>query len=80
MGIGFDVVVENLQLADDRGRPRTDDRGLPLFQAHTTIVLIRNHPDGQHILKIPLNDEAKKELIKKLTGGVIVPPNSSVQL
>lgn len=40
-----------------------------------TLVLIVPLPDGQRVIRVPFNREAKTELIRQLTGGIVVPSN-----
>ncbi len=74
MGIGFDVVTENLQKTDPKdGQPLFDGHGLPQLEEFTTLVLILPSPDTQRVIKIPFSPESKQELLRKLTGGIVVP-------
>lgn len=72
LGIGFDVVVERLPVADERGNVVHDAHGLPKTQEHSTLVLILNEPGVQRVVRVPFAGEAKAELIRKLTGGIVV--------
>ena len=72
VGIGFDVVVEHLPVADERGNVVHDAHGLPKTQEHTTLLLIVNEAGVQRVVRVPFAGEAKAELIRKLTGGIIV--------
>lgn len=73
VGIGFDVITEHLPQQDERGNIIHDATGLPKTVEHTTLVLILNEPGGQRVVRIPFQEESRQELIRKLTGGVIVP-------
>ena len=78
VGIGFDVVVEQLPVADDRGNVIHDALGVPKTQESSTLVLILQEPGVQRVVRIPFMAESKAELLRKLTGGVIVPANGSI--
>lgn len=72
VGITFDVQVERSQVGDERGRPVHDAHGLPKVVEHTTLVLIVPLPDGQRVVRVPFTDDAKRTLVQKLTGGIVV--------
>jgi hypothetical protein len=80
MGIGYDVITEHLPQTDERGRPMHDGKGLPITLEHTTLVLICPMPDGQRIVRIPFREEARQQLIQKLTGGIVIPTNGAPHL
>lgn len=75
VGVGFDVVVEQLPVADERGNVIHDALGVPKTEEHTTLVLILNDPGCQRIVRVPFGADAKQTLLKKLTGGIIVAGN-----
>jgi hypothetical protein len=76
VGIGFDVVTEHLPVADDQGRPVHDQFGLPKLTETPTLVLIVPLADGQRVVRIPFAGDAKQELVRKLTGGIVVPASN----
>lgn len=80
MGIGYDVIAEHLPVTDEQGRVIHDAHGLPKTLEHTTLVLILNDPGAQRVVRIPFQDEARQELIRKLTGGIIVPKGNGAHL
>lgn len=75
VGIGFDVVIEHLPVADEKGRPVHDAFGIPKTEECATIVLIQALPDGQRVVRVPFTGDAKASLIKKLTGGIVIAAN-----
>lgn len=77
VGIGYNVETEHLPQTDEHGNVLHDARGLPKTLEHTTLILILNEPAGQRIVRIPFQEEARQDLIRKLTGGIIVPPNGN---
>lgn len=75
IGVGYDIVTEHLQVAGADGQPLFDGKGLPKTMPHTTLVFIHNEPGVQVVVRIPFTEEAKQELVKKLTGGILIPAN-----
>lgn len=75
VGIGYDVVKEHLPVGDEHGRPLHDALGLPRTVEHTTLVLFVNEPGVQRVVRIPFTDDARKGLVSKLTGGIVVAAN-----
>lgn len=74
MGIGFDIVTEQAQAVDPKdGQPLHDGKGNPKLEEVATLVLIVPLPDGQRIIRIPFNADAKQKLLGKLTGGLVIP-------
>ena len=74
VGIGFDITIEQTPKTHPaNGQPLYDENGLPLTEEVTTLVLIVPLPDGQRIIRIPFSPESKQELLRKLTGGIVVP-------
>lgn len=73
--VAFDVAFERLPAAGPDGMPIHDAHGLPKTVDAATLVF--QHPPGPDgtvlIVRIPFVEEAKQELLRKLTGGVIVP-------
>lgn len=72
VGVGYDVVHEEVPVVDEHGAIVLDDRGVPRSQQQTTLVFVLNRPDGQTVVRVPFAGEAKRGLIAKLTGGIIV--------
>lgn len=72
VGIGYDVVTEHLPIGDDQGRLIHDEHGLPKTVEHTTLVIFLPLPDGQRVIRIPFAPEARQELVRKLTGGIVI--------
>lgn len=78
MGIGWDVVTEQLPAADENGNPVFDGLGQPKLIEHTTLVFVHRLPDGQRVVRIPFRADKKGELVAKLTGGIVVAPAGAV--
>lgn len=76
MEIGFDVITENLPMANPDGTPAADEHGHPLTEQFTTLVLIVNEPGVQRLIRIPFQENGRQLLLQKLTGGIIVPPSN----
>lgn len=72
LSVSYDVIVEQLPIGDEQGRPLVDETGQPKTLEHTTLVFIHQLPDGQRIVRVPFTPEAKTELVRKLTGGIVV--------
>lgn len=71
--IGFDVITENLPMANPDGTPAADEHGHPKTEQFTTLVLIVNEPGVQRIVRIPFQDNGRQLLLQKLTGGIVIP-------
>lgn len=71
--IGFDVVTENLPIANPDGTPAADEHGHPLTEQFTTLVLIVNDPGVQRLIRIPFAENGRQLLLQKLTGGIVIP-------
>jgi hypothetical protein len=78
VGVGYDVVVEQLVQTDDRGNPLYDAHGLPKKVETTTLVFLLNEPGVNRVIRIPFTGPDKETLMQKLHGGVIVAPNGSI--
>lgn len=72
IGIGFDVITEHTPVADERGNVIHDAHGLPKTQEMTTLVFVIPLPDGQHIVRVPFTADGKRQLLEKLTGGIVI--------
>lgn len=57
VGIRYDVV-------DEQGRPK--------MRTSTTLVFILDDPGAQRVVRVPFMPEAKQELVRKLTGGIVI--------
>lgn len=78
-GIGFDVIQEEIQVADEMGRLQHNPDGTPVKEPHTTLVfLLVGQAGPTRVVKVPFNEESRQQLIAKLTGGIIVPRNGTV--
>jgi hypothetical protein len=66
-----DVGADGVQLFDRHGVPKT--------RTEWVVELVDLQPTHAHVIRIPLTDEAKAELVRQLTGGVAlasqIPPN-----
>ena len=58
------VVMENGQPVFAQGAAE------PKLEVITKLLLA--NPDGSHVVVVPLNDAGKQELLRQLTGGVVV--------
>lgn len=67
---GFSLEEGEQQRATPEGLPLFAPDGSPVMEKVTTLVLIRQTPTEQEILKIPFNEEGKAKLITALSGGV----------
>lgn len=73
LGVGWDVVHEQVHAAGQDGLPLVDEHGLPVTVPHTTLVFVLNEPPhAQRVVRVPFADEARRELVTKLTGGIVV--------
>lgn len=78
-GIGYDVQTEHLPTINpETGQPTIGPDGQPETAQHTTLILIHaaGTPDPR-IIRIPFTEETRQELIRKLTGGIIIPGNGN---
>jgi len=79
VGVGFDVVSESVPVTDERGNVVHDAHGLPKMQQQTTLVFVMPRPDGQTVVRVPFNEDGRLELLRKLTGGIVVANGNGVQ-
>lgn len=69
-GYAFQVRDEP-QVAMKDGQPVFDQGSAePKLEVVTKLILA--HPSGEHTVVIPLNETGKAELIRQLTGGIVV--------
>lgn len=73
----FNVITEELPLADNRGRAVHDALGAPKMETYTSLVFVLNEPGCHRTILIPLTDDGRKELVRMLTGGIVVPTPGS---
>jgi hypothetical protein len=82
MGVGFAAYTEHLPVVDPAdGQVVRDSHGLPRTIEHLTLQFQHNNPvTGQPelIVRIPFAPEAKQELLRQITGGIVVPGNGGV--
>lgn len=72
VGVGYQVITEHLAVTDPNGNVVHDAAGLPKTQEHRTLVFILPMPDGQRVVRVPFTLEAKDELVRQLTGGIVI--------
>lgn len=77
VGVAFEVVQEQLPRGDGNGGVQLDEQLQPVMQDMTTLVFSNVTPDGRHTIKVPFDPNSKTELIRKLTGGIVVPTNGN---
>jgi hypothetical protein len=79
------VITEELQGyrfgVGQREVPVTDEQGNPVFsggaggvktRSEWIIEFVEQQPAHLHLIRVPLSDEAREELIRQLTGGIAV--------
>lgn len=64
LNVGVDITTEDYESTVD---------GVTAKRPHPVIVIVDTTPFGQHVVKVPIDDNAKETLLRKLTSGVIVP-------
>lgn len=79
LNAGFGVEEEQVAKATPEGAPVMNGDGSPLMEKLTVLVLVRNSPDGQHVIRIPFDQGAKQKLVQQLSGGIIVPGISGIK-
>lgn len=72
----FGIEHEQAQRRDEKG-PVVGRDGEPEMVDLTVLVLIRDSPDGQHVLRIPFEVEAREALIAAMQGSQIIVPRPS---
>lgn len=60
------------QRANPDGTPMADPDGNPIFVDIWTLVLIRDSPEGRHILKVPFEKANKDQLIASFSDGIVI--------
>lgn len=76
LGYQFQVVVEHVPKADERGNVIHNGNGEPKTEEMRTLVL--QDPATGHQVAVPLSLDARDELVRQLTGGLIVPTGGSL--
>ena len=80
VGVAFSARTEQLPLADPKdGQPLHNADGSPKTAEHTILTFTHLNPFGQPelIVHVPFDQNAKQELLRQLTGGIVVPTNGS---
>lgn len=73
VGCAWAVRSEREQEAGTDGQPLFDEHGLPKMVDLTTLVFVSNEPGAQVIVEVPFTQDKRGDLVKALTGGIIVP-------
>lgn len=73
VGCGWAVRQEQEQAVGQDGQPLFDGSGLPKMVDLTTLVFVSNEPGAAFVLEVPFTDDKRADLVKALTGGIIVP-------
>ena len=76
MGVGFAAYTEHLPVVGPDGQVIHDAHGVPKTIEHLTLQFQHVNPvTGQPelIVRIPFAPEAKQELLRQITGGIVVP-------
>ncbi len=75
----FNVIKEELPLADERGRQLHHANGDPKMETYTSLVFVLESPGLHRTVLIPLTTQGKDKLVELLTGGItIVKPTSVI--
>jgi hypothetical protein len=69
-GYQFNVLRVEVPVAGEDGLPIHDGMGVVKVQEETRIVFVC--PATQHVVIVPLPEAAREELIRQLTGGIVV--------
>lgn len=71
LGYAFQVREEPQVVTGDDGRPIFDQgSATPKLEVLTKLML--QSQDGTHVVIVPLSGGAKDELLRQLTGGIVV--------
>lgn len=72
LGYGFQVIKETVpQIDEGDGQIIHGANGQPKTTEETVIVFV--DPVSAHRVDVPLSEEARGEMVKQLTGGIVLP-------
>jgi hypothetical protein len=76
--VGYGFTVGDIQLpdVDDQGKLQDDGAGGIKTKPGKMLVLV--DPSNGDQVKFPLSEEGRTELVRQLTGGLLVPTFASV--
>lgn len=72
MGVGFSVEQGKQQRQTPEGLPLMAPDGSPETEDVTILVFVDNTPFGQHVIRVPFNEEGRAKLLKALSGGIVI--------
>ena len=73
LGVSFSVRQTQAQVTDDKGQPiYNGGDGGPRMQDVWVLDLVDANPFQIRTIHVPLSKEAKDELVRQLTGGIVI--------
>ena len=70
LGYQFAIVEGTRVFTDDAGNVVHDGHGAPRLVPEKALVF--TDPASGHVVVCPLSDESRQELVRQLTGGIVV--------
>lgn len=77
--VGYGFFVGDVQLPDVDAEGKMQDDGAGRIKTKPGKILVLGCPVTGDQIKFPLSEEGRSELVRQLTGGVVVPTLSKLE-